>query len=211
MDYLNVRIRDAYFLNEADDPVKKADDVDLMWYLWGGPVSPLFGKDKIATFEHVFVDVKGAGDNPGKETFNPYYEFSKDVRCVDRILANFGLPAKGSHIINGHVPVKVNRGETPVKAEGKLFVIDGGLSKAYHATTGIAGYTLIFNSHHLALAEHKPYEPDGENTPEIQVVERMQKRIRVGDTDIGEELTREIEDLKELLQAYHTGLIKEKR
>lgn len=211
MDYLNVRIRDAYFLNEADDPAKKADDTDLMWYLWGGPVSPLFGKDKIATFEHVFVDIKGADGNPGKETFNPYYEFSKDVRCVDRILANFGLPSKGSHIINGHVPVKVNRGETPVKAEGKLFVIDGGLSKAYHATTGIAGYTLIFNSHHLALAEHKPYEPGGENTPEIQVVERMQKRIRVGDTDIGEELTREIEDLKELLQAYHSGLIKEKR
>ena len=211
MDYLNNRIRDAYFLKEADDPVKKADDVDLMWYLWGGPVSPLFGKDKIATFEHVFVDVKGAEDNPGKETFNPYYEYSKDERCVDRILANFGLPAMGSHIINGHVPVRVKRGETPVKANGKLFVIDGGLSKAYHATTGIAGYTLIFNSHHLALAEHKPYEPGGENTPEIQVVERMQKRIRVGDTDIGEKLTNEIEDLKELLQAYHTGLIREKR
>ena len=182
-----------------------------MWYLWGGPVSPLFGKDKIATFEHVFVDVKGKKDNPGHETYNPYYEFSKDEKYVDKILANFGLPSEGSHIINGHVPVRVSRGETPVKANGKLFVIDGGLSKAYQETTGIAGYTLIFNSHHLALAEHKAYEPGGENTPKIQEVERMKKRISVKDTDGGAELTAEIEDLKQLLHAYQTGLIKESR
>ncbi len=209
LDHLNERIRDAYFLDEREDPERKADNVDLMWYLWGGPVSPLFGKDKIATFEHVFVDIKGRDDNPGRETYNPYYEFSKDEKYVDRILKNFGLPSEGSHIINGHVPVRVSRGETPVKANGKLFVIDGGLSKAYHGTTGIAGYTLIFNSHHLALAEHKPYVPGGENTPKIREVERMKERIRVRDTDTGRRLTAEIEDLKQLLQAYHTGLIKE--
>ncbi len=211
MDRLNEKIRDAYFLSEEEDPEKKADSVDLMWYLWGGPVSPLFGKDKIATFEHVFVDEKGRDDNPGKENYNPYYEFSKDEAYVDKILENFGLSNEGSHIINGHVPVRVSRGETPVKAGGKLFIIDGGLSKAYHGTTGIAGYTLIFNSHHLALAEHKPYVAGGENTPKIQEVERMQKRIRVKDTDIGEELLREIGDLKQLLHAYNTGLIKEVR
>ena len=212
MDYLNEKIRDAYFLDESDDPEKKRDNVDLMWYLWGGPVSPLFGKDKIATFEHVFVDVKGRDDNPGREIYNPYYEFSNDEKYVDKILLEFGLSTDCSHhIINGHVPVRVNKGETPVKAGGKLFVIDGGLSKAYHATTGIAGYTLIFNSHRLALAEHKPFQPGGENTPGIREVERMRERIRVKDTDIGKKLTEEIEDLKQLLQAYHTGLIKEKR
>ncbi|MBR2186106.1 MAG: fructose-1,6-bisphosphatase [Lachnospiraceae bacterium] len=211
LDYLNERIRSAFFTDEREDPERKADDTDLMWYLWGGPLSPLFGKDKIATFEHVFLDVKGREENPGKETFNPYYEFSKKEECVDRILKEFGLPTEGSHIINGHVPVRVSSGETPVKANGKLFIIDGGLSKAYHGTTGIAGYTLIFNSHHLALAEHKPYVPGGENTPKIQEVERMKKRIRVKDTDIGRSLTAEIEDLKQLLSAYHSGVIKESR
>ncbi|MBQ6966650.1 MAG: fructose-1,6-bisphosphatase [Lachnospiraceae bacterium] len=211
LDYLNERIRSAFFTDERENPERKADDTDLMWYLWGGPLSPLFGKDKIATFEHVFVDVKGREENPGKETFNPYYEFSKKEECVDRILKDFGLPTEGSHIINGHVPVRVSSGETPVKANGKLFIIDGGLSKAYHGTTGIAGYTLIFNSHHLALAEHKPYVPGGENTPKIQEVERMKKRIRVKDTDIGRSLTAEIEDLKQLLSAYHSGVIKESR
>ncbi len=212
MDYLNERIRDAYFMDESEDPERKRDNVDLMWYLWGGPVSPLFGKDKIATFEHVFVDVKDMAGCPGKERYNPYYEFSNDERYVDKILENFGLSTdRRHHIINGHVPVRVNKGETPVKANGKLFVIDGGLSKAYHATTGIAGYTLIYNSHRLALAEHKPYEPGGGNTPRIQEVERMRERIRVRDTDIGRTITEEIDDLKQLLQAYHTGLIKERK
>jgi len=114
-----------------------------------------------------------------------------------------------SHIINGHVPVKVKKGESPVKAGGKLFIIDGGLSKAYHSQTGIAGYTLIFNSKHLALAEHKPFDPSRENTPEIKVVERMKQRILVKDTDNGKELLAQIEDLKELLEAYHNGLIKQ--
>ncbi len=212
MDYLNERIRDAFFLDESEEPERKRDDVDLMWYLWGGPVSPLFGKDKIATFEHIFLDVKGREENPGREIYNPYYEFSRDEKYVDKILENFGLSTdRRHHIINGHVPVRVNKGETPVKANGKLFIIDGGISKAYHATTGIAGYTLIFNSHRLALAEHKPYVPGGENTPRIQEVERMQERIRVRDTDIGSVLTEQIDDLKQLLQAYHSGLIKEHR
>ncbi len=212
MDYLNGKIRDAYFLDETEDPERKADAVDLMWYLWGGPVSPLFGKDKITTFERAFVDPGSNEGDPRKESYNPYYGFSKDERYVDMILEDFGLSGGSAHhIINGHVPVQVSRGETPVHANGKLYIIDGGISKAYHAKTGIAGYTLIFNSHRLALAEHMPYTPGEENTPKIREVERMRERIRVKDTDIGEKLTEEIEDLRQLLQAYHTGLLKEKR
>ena len=108
------------------------------------------------------------------------------------------------------MPVKIKDGETPIKAGGKLFIIDGGLSKAYQGTTGIAGYTLIFNSRHLALAEHKPFDPKKESTPRVSIVEKMRKRIMVADTDDGKELARRIEDLKELVAAYRKGALKEK-
>lgn len=119
------------------------------------------------------------------------------------------IPERG-HVVNGHVPVKTKRGESPIKANGKLFVIDGGISKAYHSRTGIAGYTLIFNSRHLALAEHKGFQKGSENTPEIQIVEQMKHRIHVGETDNGQELQRQIADLEELLTAYRNGDIREK-
>ena len=128
----------------------------------------------------------------------------------DQILAEFGASGPHSHIINGHMPVKIKSGETPIRAGGKLFIIDGGLSKAYQERTGIAGYTLIFNSHHLALAEHKPFDPERERTPKVYIVEKMQKRITVADTDEGKELAGRIEDLKELLKAYRSGLLKER-
>jgi len=133
----------------------------------------------------------------------------KEETC-DRILEEFGLPKKGSHIINGHVPVKIKEGESPVKAGGKLFLIDGGLSKAYQTKTGIAGYTLIYNSNHLALAEHKPFDPNKESTPKVSVVENMKNRVMVADTDKGAELAERIADLKELVAAYRDGVIKEK-
>lgn len=117
---------------------------------------------------------------------------------------------EGSHIINGHVPVKLKDGESPIKGNGKLFVIDGGLAKSYQPKTGIAGYTLIFNSRHLALAEHKPFDPKHENTPKVTIVEKMKKRIMVADTDTGRELAAKIEDLKELMAAYRGGILKEK-
>ena len=120
-----------------------------------------------------------------RETMNPYYQLSEEEETCDMILKEFGLPTKGSHIINGHMPVKIKSGETPIRAGGKLFIIDGGLSKAYQERTGIAGYTLIFNSHHLALAEHKPFDPERERTPKVYIVEKMQKRITVADTDEG--------------------------
>ena len=113
-------------------------------------------------------------------------------------------------IINGHVPVKMKDGETPVKAGGKLFIIDGGLSKAYQATTGIAGYTLIYNSNHLALAEHMPFDPNKESSPRVSVVEKMQSRVMVADTDKGRELAGQIADLKELVAAYREGTLKER-
>jgi fructose-1,6-bisphosphatase-3 len=206
MDYLNQMCIDAYFLDEVTDPVRKRKAVDLMWYLWCGKNSPLFGKDKITTFEHYFVDDKAAC----KETFNAYYSYTDNKEYVEKILNEFGLGCAGSHIINGHVPVEVKNGESPVKAGGKLYVIDGGLSKAYHEKTGIAGYTLICNSHHLALAVHRSFTPGQEYTPRIVSTEEFEKRVMVRDTDVGRELKKQIDDLKELMEAYKNGLIKEK-
>ena len=204
MDYFDKQVQNAYFMPEGAPG--KEDAVDLMWYLWCGAKSPVFGKDKITTFDHYFVEDKSTH----KETMNPYYQLSQKEEFCRRILQEFGLPEEGSHIINGHVPVKMKDGEKPVKAGGKLFIIDGGLSKAYQSTTGIAGYTLIYNSHHLALAEHMPYDPRKENTPKVSVVEKMTSRVMVADTDKGRELKEQIEDLKELVAAYREGTIKER-
>ena len=159
----------------------------------------------MATFETYFVADKATH----KEHMNPYYKLSQSEEICDKILKEFGLPTEGSHIINGHVPVKSKDGESPIKGNGKLYVIDGGLSKAYQSKTGIAGYTLIFNSRNLALAEHKPFVPGEECTPKVMIVEHMKKRIRVADTDIGKELKKRINDLYELLAAYRGGVIKE--
>ena len=204
MDYLEKEIHRAYFLPEGSREKENASD--LMWYLWSGAKSPVFGKDKMATFEHYFIEEKSVG----KETLNPYYRLSLEEECCDRILEEFGLPRNGSHIINGHVPVKIKDGEKPVKAGGKLYIIDGGLSKAYQKTTGIAGYTLIYNSNHLALAEHKPFDPNRENTPKVHITETLTARMRVADTDLGREMAERIQDLKELVAAYRGGVLKEK-
>lgn len=204
MDFIDTQVKNAYFLPE-DAPEKEACR-DFMWYLWNGAKSPVFGKDKNRSFEHYFIE----DPEVMRETMNPYYQLSEEEETCDMILKEFGLPTKGSHIINGHMPVKIKSGETPIRAGGKLFIIDGGLSKAYQERTGIAGYTLIFNSHHLALAEHKPFDPERERTPKVYIVEKMQKRITVADTDEGKELAGRIEDLKELLKAYRSGLLKER-
>lgn len=204
MDFIDKQVKNAYFL--PDSAPDKETSRDFMWYLWCGAKSPVFGKDKMTTFEHYFVEDREAS----REKMNPYYKLSVQEEYCDRILEEFGLLTTGSHIINGHVPVKIKDGETPIKAGGKLFIIDGGLSKAYQGTTGIAGYTLIFNSRHLALAEHKPFDPKKESTPRVSIVEKMQKRIMVADTDDGKELARRIEDLKELVAAYRKGALKER-
>ncbi len=186
---------------------------DLMWYIWLHENSPLFGKDKMATFERYFLAEK----ETHKETKNPYYHFLENEEVMDRILAEFGLEPEGAHIINGHVPVKSKDGESPIKCGGKLLVIDGGFSRAYQKETGIAGYTLIYNSYGLILAAHDPFESTEaaiENESDIHSDSKMVKwvpeRKCVGDTDIGRELKEKIKDLEKLLEAYYTGTIAEK-
>lgn len=199
---------DRAVLNAYHEYDKKTLDYDrdFIWYLWCGENSPLYGKDKMAFFERTFLDDKELQ----KEVQNPYYRLSENVRICEIILRHFGLNEHG-HIINGHVPVKIKDGESPVKAGGKLFVIDGGISKAYQPTTGIAGYTLIYDSHSLSLAEHKPFVKGQYNSsPTVRIVENMKQRVNISDTDKGIELLSQINDLRELLEAYKNGTIKER-
>ncbi|WP_455055737.1 fructose-1,6-bisphosphatase [Merdimonas faecis] len=197
----------------ALDPREKERGRDLMWYIWLGEGSPLFGKDKMATFERYFLAEK----ETHKEKKNPYYSMLENEEVVDRILAEFGLPPEGTHIINGHVPVKSKNGENPIKCGGKVLVIDGGFSKAYQKETGIAGYTLIYNSYGLILAAHEPFESTEaaiEKESDIHsdsiIVKRVVQRKLVGDTDIGRELKEQIADLEMLLEAYRSGRITER-
>ena len=186
---------------------------DMMWYIWLHEDSPLFGKDKMATFERYFLADKATH----KEHKNPYYQYLEDETVVNRILEEFDLPQTGSHIINGHVPVKSRNGENPVKCGGKVLVIDGGFSKAYQKETGIAGYTLTYNSYGLILAALEPFEStEAAIRREIDirsdsiVVKRADKRKLVGDTDTGKILKEKITDLEQLLMAYHSGLLMER-
>lgn len=200
LDALNALVNKAFFTRDSYSR-------DFMWYLWCGARSPLYGKDKLAFFERYFIDDKELC----RERFNSYYSFSENVGVCRRILALFSINEDTGHIINGHVPVKIKDGESPVKADGKLFIIDGGISKAYQRTTGIAGYTLIYDSHDLSLAEHKPFDRENSGeAPEIRVVEKLPCRANIADTDKGLELSEQISDLHALLDAYRSGTIKER-
>lgn len=207
-DQLNVVIHNAYFQPESAPERREARD--YMLYLWCGALSPLYGKSQMSTFENFFV----ADPLVRRETYNPYYEFSQHEDTCKKILENFGLDPVTSRIVNGHVPVKSKDGERPIKANGKLFVIDGGLAKAYQQRTGINGYTLIFNSHHLALAEHHDFEmiesDMGSYTPRVFIVEPMERRLQEKDTDDGKEIAVRIGELRDLIQAFSLGTIKEK-
>lgn len=203
--------RQAYFA--TDDPEQKLYGLDAMWYLWSGRQSPLFGKDKMTTFERYFIADKSTHEEPK----NPYYKYRDQEKTCRKILEEFELDPETAHIINGHVPVKVKKGESPIKAGGKLFVIDGGFSKAYQAQTGIAGYTLIYNSHGLMLASHRPFESTQKAIEEeldihskTEILETNRARLRVRDTDLGQGIQKQIRDLQQLLSAYRAGLIKEK-
>lgn len=208
MDYLDKQIRNAYFLPQRARG--KRDAVDLMWYMWTGAKSPMFGKSKMVTFENYFVDAKEIR----KEVYNPYFKLSEKPEICDKIFVEFGMNPATSHIINGHVPVKIKDGESPIKAGGKLYVIDGGISKAYQPKTGIAGYTLIFNSHSISLAEHRSFEKIVDDisayTPTVTVTENMPERLLVMDTDHGRDLQAHIDDLFELIEAYRSGEMREK-
>lgn len=197
----------------AVDHREKERGKDMMWYIWLGEGSPLFGKDKMATFERYFLTDK----ETHKEGKNAYYSMLENEDVVNRILTEFGLPEEGTHIINGHVPVKSKSGESPVKCGGKVLVIDGGFSKAYQKETGIAGYTLIYNSYGLILAAHEPFESTEaaiEKESDIHsdsiVIKRVLQRKLVGDTDTGRELKEQIRDLELLLKAYRSGWIAER-
>lgn len=210
MDRLEQLARQGYFVN--DDSAKKQYGLDTMWYLWSGSQSPLLGKDKMATFERYFIE----DPETHKETMNPYYEHRTKEKVIDSILEEFGINPDEGHVINGHVPVKVTKGESPERAGGKLLVIDGGFAKAYQEKTGIAGYTLIYNSFGLILAAHEPFESTQKAIEEeidihseTRILERNNQRIRVCDTDNGKEIQRKIKDLEKLLEAYRSGLIKE--
>lgn len=204
-------VRTAYFGEEGSD--EKNFALDYMWYLWCGPDAPSFDKDKMATFERYFV----ADKSLHKETKGYYYTLRNEVEVCNNILREFGIdPEAHAHIINGHVPVKTIKGEQPIKAEGKLLVIDGGFSKAYQPETGIAGYTLVYHSHGLQLVQHEPFQSRQKAIEEgldikstTFLVEFNSQRMMVKDTDKGRELRTQIEDLKKLLVAYRTGLIKE--
>jgi fructose-1,6-bisphosphatase-3 len=212
LDRMEMLAREGYFYKE--DHKTKLYGMDIMWYLWTGPYSPLFGKNRMTTFERYFIK----DEETHKETKNPYYKYRDDENACNRVMEEFGLNADTSHIINGHVPVKSKKGESPIKANGKLLVIDGGFSRAYQGQTGIAGYTLIYNSYGLLLVSHEPFESTQKAIEEetdilssTVVLEKVVERKRVGDTDVGEELKCQIKDLEALLAAYRKGLIKEQR
>ncbi len=202
----------AAFDSEADENERR-QACDYFWYLWCGPNSPLFDKSKMATFERYFI----SDTTTHNETKGWYYLLRDNPEVCDRIMDEFGVKGAHRHIINGHVPVRVGKGENPIKANGRLMVIDGGFAKAYHNTTGIAGYTLVFHSRGFQLVQHEPFSSTEEailNGTDIrsttQIVELTGHRAMVADTDIGQELREQIADLENLLIAYRRGLIKER-
>lgn len=210
-DVLDNYARKGYYAKNDPGGMRKAQD--YIWYIWAGPNSPVFGKDKMTTFERYFIEDKEAH----KETKNAYYSMLDQEEILNRILTEFGLDIKKSHIINGHVPVELKKGETPIKCDGKLLIIDGGFSKAYQSKTGIAGYTLVANSHGMRLVAHEPFESteaaiqqESDIFSDSTIVETAANRIRVADTDIGTELKESIKQLEQLLQAYRDGIIIEK-
>ena len=209
-DEMERYVRAAFF--DADPAMRKRGR-DLMWYLWLGQGSPLFAKSKMATFELYLIADKAAR----KEVKNPFYTFLNDEAVMAGIFEDFGLDPKTSRIVCGHVPVKVKDGEDPVKCGGRVLTIDGGFSKAYQPTTGIAGYTLISNSYELILAAHEPLEStraavlkELDIHSSRSVIAWMENRMLVADTDKGKMIKERIADLEALLEAYRRGEIAEK-
>ena len=211
MHHTGMQIRTAFQQDSA--PEERDYAIDYFLYLWCGPDSPLFDKSKMATFERYFI----ADKETHVEEKGYYFKLRDNEEVIDHILDAFGVVGSNRHIINGHVPVRTLKGENPIKANGKLMVIDGGFSKAYHNETGIAGYTLVYHSRGFQLVQHEPFtstEDAIQRGTDIksttQIVEMSNRRMLVADTDIGVELRKQIDDLEELLYAYRHGYIKEK-
>ena len=209
LDYVEKIAREGYFETEGSE--KRENGKDFLWYLWCGKNSPIFCKDKMKTYERYYLEEKETWE----EIKNPFYNFENDENVSVKVLREFGIDPKKGHIICGHIPVKFKAGESPIKASGKLFIIDGGLSKAYQKTTGIAGYTLRYSSYGLTLVAHEPFT-SRENAiinetdlhSEKQLVEKVERK-RIKDTDKGKELMAQIADLEKLLEAYKSGAISE--
>jgi len=211
LDKFDSLAREGYFDNRGSE--EKLYGMDIMWYLWTGACSSLFGKEDMTTFERYFIKDK----NTHKEKKNPYYDFRDSEEMCNLIFEEFGLEPAESKIINGHVPVKNKFGENPIKCNGKLIVIDGGFAKAYRSQTGLAGYTLTYNSYGLQLISHQPFKSledafskETDILSSRQIVEKTDRK-KVGDTDVGKELKNQIKDLKLLLRAYRKGLINEEQ
>ena len=208
-DYLDAKIRKLYYSKGTTSQ----HELDLMWYLWSGPDSPFFGKDKMTTMERVLIKDKSSH----KEKRNYYYKYQEDETVMTNIMHDFGLTdTRNAHIINGHIPVEKINGETPLKANNKVIVIDGGFSKAYQKTTGIAGYTLVSGSTGMRIIAHEPFTSledaiinNQDINYSIDIENNSLKRLTIADVDKGKELSRQINDLKLLIQYYDEGLIKE--
>lgn len=212
LDYCDTRARKGYFAPMGSDARVKGQD--FLWYLWCGRLSPMFGKSAMTTFERLYI----ADKSTHTEVMNPYYTWYNDETVCRRILAEFGLTGDECHIVNGHVPVKQKKGESPIKGNGRLLVIDGGFCRAYHEKTGIAGYTLVYSSRGMSLRTHQPFESaekaireNEDILPRVEVVDRNRNRVRVGDTDEGIFLRERVRDLQHLVEAYQNGLLKESR
>ena len=210
LDYAEKTARKAYY-DKRGTPERQFG-LDFLWWLWAGRNSPIFGRDRMTTFERRFL----ADESTWAEPKNAYYTYYQNPEVCDRLLKEFGLEGEHCHIINGHVPGKVKKGESPVKGGGKLLVIDGGFSRAYQSTSGIAGYTLIYNSHHYRIVSHQPFagkwnavHRNDDIANESVIFEKMETRMRVSQTDEGEELQTRVNDLKLLLEAYRSGAVTE--
>ncbi len=212
MDYIDSMCRIAYFGQDGSEERQLGQDI--LWYLWCGKNSPMFGRSKMTTFENVLLEEKSLKVE-GKDY---YYKYQEDSEVADAILAEFGLEGPKCRIINGHVPVKVIDGEQPIKAGGKIIDIDGGFSRAYHSKTGIAGYTMVYSSRGLSLRAHQPFTSlqdvvynNKDIESKVNVFDTMKNRMLVADTDMGKEIKSMIEDLKMLIEAYNKGIIRQQK
>ena len=210
LDYAEKTARKAYYDKRGSE--ERQFGMDFLWWLWAGRNSPIFGRDRMTTFERRFI----ADEATWAEPKNAYYTYYHDRRICDRILKEFGLQGEHCHIINGHVPVKVRKGESPIKGGGKLIVIDGGFSRAYQSTSGIAGYTLIYNSRHYRIVSHQPFagkwnavHKNDDIRNDSEIFEKMETRMRISQTDEGAELQDRVNMLMLLLDAYRSGAVTE--
>ena len=210
LDYAEKTARKAYY--DKPGTPERVFGMDFLWWLWAGRNSPIFGRDRMTTFERRFIKDEATWAEPK----NAYYSYYHDPAVCKMLLKEFSLEGAHCHIINGHVPVKAKKGESPIKGDGKLIVIDGGFSKAYQGTSGIAGYTLIFSSRHMRIVSHQPFKGKYDavhNNHDIDndsvIFEYMESRMKVAETDEGRELQSQVDDLMELLTAFRSGAVKE--